>query len=534
MEIIDFEFNKDIGNNIKKQGIVNYPIVYIISNEKKVYIGETTNASRRLTDHQRNSERKQLKEVRLILDNTFNQSATYNIETNLINYFIGDEKYIIQNKSQTKQKIMHNYYNKPYYDKELFGKIWSELHKIKLVNSSIIEIENKDIFKLSPFKTLSEGQNELKQEIIKYCNDNINLNTKKVFAVNGEAGTGKSVLISSLYNELQDLSKEKNSNMYQSNNYLLVNHNEMLKSYHKLTKTLLNMKKNKIMRPTSFINTVKEKANVVIIDEAHLLLSSPDKFNGFSGENQLLEIIKKSEIVILIFDVKQYLKVESYWEEKQLEQIIKNSNSDYTKKNLKEQLRMTANSETIKWIDDFVGKKIGKIPHDDTFELKVFESAKTMHKVIKEKNKEFGLSRIVSTFDFEHKKDGKQEYCVETGDFKLPWNKEIVNKAWAEEETVDEVGSIYTIQGFDLNYVGVILGPSVSYNEEKDELEINVSKYKDTKAMMVPKNKKNLKNIDKIKEQIILNSINILLKRGVKGLYIYAHDEKLRKKLNHI
>lgn len=38
-------------------------------------------------------------------------------------------------------------------------------------------------------------------------------------------------------------------------------------------------------------------------------------------------------------------------------------------------------------------------------------------------------------------------------------------------------------------------------------------------------------NVDKVKEQIILNSINILLKRGIKGTYIYAYDEKLREKL---
>ncbi|WP_375180470.1 DNA/RNA helicase domain-containing protein [Enterococcus rotai] len=40
-----------------------------------------------------------------------------------------------------------------------------------------------------------------------------------------------------------------------------------------------------------------------------------------------------------------------------------------------------------------------------------------------------------------------------------------------------------------------------------------------------------IENIDKVKEQIILNSINVLLKRGINGLYIYASDDKLREKL---
>jgi uncharacterized protein len=79
-----------------------------------------------------------------------------------------------------------------------------------------------------------------------------------------------------------------------------------------------------------------------------------------------------------------------------------------------------------------------------------------------------------------------------------------------------------------LNYVGVILGPSVSYDEEKAELKIITENYKDTEAF---RGKDEFENPEYIMEKIILNSINILLKRGIKGLYIYASDSKLRKKL---
>lgn len=535
MEIIELQLNEDIKNNRKVEGMLSYPVVYILNNDKKVYIGETTNVLRRLDDHKKNPERKNLTKKKLIIDEKFNQSATYNIETNLINYFIGDEKYIIQNKSQIKQKIMHNYYNKSYYDEDLFEDIWNKLYEMKFVNNTVENIKNKDIFKLSPFKSLSDKQSQLKNEIIYFCKQNIKAKNKKVFTIDGEAGTGKSVLISALYNEIQDLSKDKGSDLYKTNNYILVNHGEMLKSYHKLTRSLSNLKKKQIMKPTSFINSVKETADVVIIDEAHLLLSSPDKFNGFNEKNQLAEIIKKSKIVILIFDKKQYLKVESYWDEKELYKTINDLGVNVEKHRLTKQLRMGANLDTINWIDSFVSKKIKKIPKDNNFELKCFRSAKEMHQEIIKKNKKFGLSRVVSTFDFIHKKTDKGEkYYVETEDFKLPWNSTFKDSVWAEENTVNEVGSIYSIQGFDLNYVGVILGPSISYNEKEDRLDINIEKYKDIKAMMVPKNKKDLKNITKIKEQIILNSINVLLKRGVKGLYIYAYDKKLREKLKSV
>ena len=151
-----------------------------------------------------------------------------------------------------------------------------------------------------------------------------------------------------------------------------------------------------------------------------------------------------------------------------------------------------------------------------------------MYKEICKKNEESGLARMVSTFDYVHKKDGGT-YYIEEGRFKLPWNTTKGDTTWAErEETIREVGSIYTIQGFDLNYVGVILGPSVSYDGDNDELKIITENYKDTEAF---RGKDEFDDPEYIKEKIILNSINILLKRGIKGLYIFASDSKLRTRL---
>ena len=155
-----------------------------------------------------------------------------------------------------------------------------------------------------------------------------------------------------------------------------------------------------------------------------------------------------------------------------------------------------------------------------------------MFKEIEKKDKEHTLSRIVATFDYEHKRDGGDYYVEEIG-FKGVWNTTNNKRTWAERaETINEVGSIYTIQGFDLNYVGVILGPSVSYNEQTKELEILPQNYKDTEAFRGSSKQKVEYNVGSTKEKIILNSINVLMKRGVKGLYIYASDEKLRKALN--
>lgn len=116
----------------------------------------------------------------------------------------------------------------------------------------------------------------------------------------------------------------------------------------------------------------------------------------------------------------------------------------------------------------------------------------------------------------------------------MPWNFTNDKWTWAEHaDSIREVGSIYTVQGFDLNYVGVILGPSISYDEEKDELLIDTSNYKDTGAF-TSRSDMSPEEIKQAKEKIILNSINVLMKRGIHGLYIYATDEKLRRKLQEI
>lgn len=429
---------------------------------------------------------------------------------------------------------MHDYYNKEYYDQTFFKHIWEELRQHKVVRESLEDLRNKDVFKLSPYKELSAEQMDLKYHIIDYCKKHINDEQHSIFFIEGDAGTGKSVVLSSTFNTIQDLSYDKSSKLYGTKNYLLVNHQEMLKTYKEISESLPNLKKKSFMKPTSFINQQMKSdaatADIVFVDEAHLLLSKKDSYNNFNQDNHLEEIIKQCKITIVVFDRRQVLKLKSYWDSKMLDSIKKGLHSEVFM--LTNQFRIQAEERVLNWIDAFSNKKVLDLPDNkkDSFELKIFSDADKMYQEIRKKNEEYGLSRLVATFDYMHKKDG-QDYFIEEGNFKLPWNRTHYKNTWAEQEcTIDEVGSIYTIQGFDLNYVGVILGPSVSYNFEKQELEIITTKYEDLEAFRgrddISKDK-----MSEIKQQIILNSINVLMKRGINGLYIYASDPKLQQKL---
>ncbi|MBM7660413.1 DUF2075 family protein/nucleoside-triphosphatase THEP1 [Bacillus mesophilus] len=533
VEIKTFPFNKDSLDSISNENYVDYPVVYFLNNNTTVYIGETVAVRNRMRDHLSNQERKSLEKMTFIIHEKFNQSATYNIETKLINYFLADERYKLQNKSQTTKSVMHNYYKKQYYNEELFTEIWNELLTRKIVDHSSSTIENKDIFKLSPFKELTIEQLELKNKIIEVCEQHIEDDQTFVFLIKGEAGVGKSVVLSSVFNKIQELSKEKSSVLYKTDNHLLVNHSEMLKTYKKIAGNVKALSKKSFDKPTSFINrrkNLKEKADIVLVDEAHLLLTKPDRYNNFNEENQLQEIIRHSKVVIAVYDDKQVLKMKSYWDESRLQDILGECNTEepYI---LTNQFRMKASNQMVQWIDHFVKKKITSIPSNPNYDFRIFDSAAEMYKVIQEKNEQHELARIVSTFDYVHKKDG-QDYYVEEEGFKLPWNADYGNETWAEKAgTIKEAGSIYTIQGFDLNYVGVILGPSISYDEKTDTLKILTENYKDTEAY---RGKDEFEDSEKVKEKIILNSLNVLMKRGIKGLYIYASDEKLRDRLGKL
>lgn len=532
-------FTKDKILELKSMDYNNYPVVYILHNESKkprAYIGETVHIRNRLNSHRSDDTKKMLDKAVVVSHEHFNQSATYNIETNLINYFIADQKYELLNKSQITSSVTHNYYEKPKYDYDIFNDLWEKLRQDELVDGTLEHLQNKDIFKLSPYKELSESQIELKESILDFCKKNIESDKPAVYFIKGEAGTGKSVVLSSTFNAIQDLANDDHSDLKKTENYLLVNHQEMIKTYETISESLPNLKKKNFMKPTTFVNQAesgKLSPDITLVDEAHLLLSREDAYNSYRGENHLKDIINSSKITVIVYDEKQFLKLKSYWSEELFKRISKGAKVETFE--LTDQFRIQADDEVVNWIDDFVSKKVRPVPEtDDSYELKVFDDAGEMFELIKQKDEAHDLSRIVATFDYEHKKDGADYYVEEIG-FKGIWNTTQHKQTWAErKDTIKEVGSIYTVQGFDLNYVGVILGPSVSYDEEKEQLVILPHKYKDVEAFRDSAKKSVEYNVQDTKEQIILNSINVLMKRGVKGLYIYASDEKLRKALNRM
>lgn len=79
------------------------------------------------------------------------------------------------------------------------------------MNDSLENLRNKDIYKLSPYKELSPQQLDIKNKILDFCKERIQKEGNHVIVIEGDAGTGKSVLLSSLFNTIQDLAKSEDS-----------------------------------------------------------------------------------------------------------------------------------------------------------------------------------------------------------------------------------------------------------------------------------------------------------------------------------
>lgn len=126
------------------------------------------------------------------------------------------------------------------------------------------------------------------------------------------------------------------------------------------------------------------------------------------------------------------------------------------------------------------------------------------------------------------------------GSWHKPWNRELESElsrkekrgirglAWAEQpQTIREVGSTFTIQGFDLNYAGVILGPSVKYRDGKIIFDPSASH--NDKAIRNRTLSDGTKQ--KFGQTLIQHEVRVLMTRGVNGMYIYACDPELRQAL---
>lgn len=158
----------------------------------------------------------------------------------------------------------------------------------------------------------------------------------------------------------------------------------------------------------------------------------------------------------------------------------------------------------------------------------MFDNVVTMVDSIKDLDGEYGLCRTVAGYAWKGISKGltREEVLdqhledIVIGEHRYIWNMQ--NVEWIlREGSVDEIGCIHTTQGYDLNYVGVILGLEIDYDETKGEIIIHPDRFHD-------KYVKQGADYETLKRYII-NSYRVMMTRGIKGCYIYVCNPALKK-----
>ena len=547
----------------KEQDILlQFPTVYIHNwkntDDYEVYIGESNNIIQRTKQHYDAGMDERKWQHQLLLQDAslyvighehFNKSMTLDIENRLMLYMMSvDRVRKIHNLRGNPQSI---YYPDSEMD-DIFRMVWKKLRRDnKELFPSESAIKDSAVFKASPLHKLTEEQEEIKKNIIQRVFKALKTGKRgQLIFIEGEAGTGKTVLNSSTFYELFASAEERELEPLKC--CMMVNHDEQITVYEQIAQKLGLVERygEVVYKPTSFINrhTVDEPIDVAFIDEAHLLLTQGKQ--SYQGENQLKDIIERARVTVVMFDENQILTTEQYWEAQILNQYRELARCQNNYFELKNQLRIKSSEEMVEWIDDFTKKrKVSTVPKNNGgYEIRIFESPLDLENALKEKasDENHKLSRLIATYDWEYSSKPPADarllkyWEVMIGHWHKPWNRELdrelgrkekrANKSlsWAEQpQTIEEIGSTFTIQGFDLNYAGVILGPSVKYRN--GEVIFDPSASYNTKAVR----NRTLSDGSKQKfgEELIQHEVRVLMTRGVEGLYIYACDDALREAL---
>ncbi|MEI6022863.1 MAG: DNA/RNA helicase domain-containing protein [bacterium] len=520
-KIETFPFNKDNFDQIKDYKFGrNWPVVYVIEDKKEVYIGQTVNAYFRSKQHVENPERKKLKEIHIITDEEFNVSAALDIESWLIQYISADGKFILQNGNGGLKN--HNYYDRQKY-KTKFEIAWDRLREKGIVQNTLADLKNSDLFKYSPYKSLTEDQFLVAKQIYK----DIKKNEINTFIVNGKPGTGKTILATYLFKYLKEQEETKNLNIG-----LVVPMASLRKTIRNVFSKIKGLKSNMVIGPN---DVVKQQYDLLIVDESHRLqrrkgimgygaYDTVNKGLGLDNEGTQLDwIMKSSKHQVFFYDENQSIKPADI----RAEDFRKLNAKKYT---LNSQMRVEAGEEYIKFIEDIFDLQKPKHTAFSNYDFQIFDEAQEMVDKIKEKDKKHKLARVVAGYAWPwHTKPGsssKQKYDIGINGLELIWNS--TAQDWVNSSNaINEVGCIHTVQGYDLNYVGVIIGPELSYDIKNKKLVVDKQKYFDTNGRNGISDPSEL-------ERYIINIYKTLLTRGIMGTYMYICDESLRNYFNDV
>ena len=362
-------------------------------------------------------------------------------------------------------------------------------------------------------------------------------NHKQVIVVTGGPGSGKSVIALSLLGEL-----------YRRGVTAL--HATGSQSFTKTMRKVAGARKPEVQRLFKYFNSFMEAEpndlDVLICDEAHRLrLTSANRYTRAAlrtDRPQVAELIDAARVPVFLLDQHQVVRPGEMGTKEEIERAAAEQGVDCAVVELDGQFRCGGSDAYVKWVAALLGLEGGDPAvwePDGKVQLLTADSPQELEDFLVARRKEDRYSARMSA-----------GYCwkwttkvtpdmpslpadVVIGDWARPWNlygdRSVLGAPpaplWATDPAgFGQVGCVYTAQGFEYDWSGVILGPDLVWRTDRWVVDRTASKDPSfTKATP-----------DAHVDKLIRNTYKVLLTRGMVGTVIYSTDPETREKLRSL
>ncbi|MFJ3755636.1 DNA/RNA helicase domain-containing protein [Streptomyces sp. NPDC090080] len=353
---------------------------------------------------------------------------------------------------------------------------------------------------------------------------------KEVIVISGGPGSGKSVIALHLMG-------------YLLRNGRTVVHATGSKSFTTTLRHVVGLKDGRISKLFryffDFSGAERNGLDVVICDEAHrirLRSSRQDAHAGHrSGRSQAEELIDAARVPVFLLDEHQVVRPGEMGSVATIDEAAHGRGCIVRHIDLNNQFRCGGSRAYEHWVLRLLGLEPGgPIPWqpEDDFELRVAESPEEMESHLRSRQESGYTSRMTAGFCWawsDPRGDGSLVDDVVIGAWRRPWNLRSeqsvggapVSSLWATDPSgFGQIGCIYTAQGFEYSWNGVIFGPDLVWRGNE---------WRSVRAASGDHTVKRATPADF--DRLIRNTYKVLLTRGLIGTVLYSTDPETRSML---
>ncbi len=403
--------------------------------------------------------------------------------------------------------------------------VLDKINKSNIRPSKKLLDEANNIISNNNSYVLLEEQKIIFDHVMAIIKNGLHEERKKVLIVKGGPGTGKSLIAINLLGELSGLGKWAE---------YVTGSKAFTQSY---KKSISGGVSNLFKYTNNYVETQNQKRDCLIIDEAHRIRESAP-YGGYSkkysGKLQIEEIIEAAKVSIFFIDDNQVVRPDEVGNSKYIRDHAERLGCDVWEETLQIQFRCAGNDNFVRWIEnvfEISDNQNAILDLNDDFEFEIFDDPQTMENRLKNKKEHGFTARMVSGFNFPWSRN-IGELDVVIGDYKRPWNLREAkdgnpNSAlWAYyDEGFGQIGCVYSAQGFEFDYIGVIIGDDIIYNLNDQSW---ISMKGNHKGNMISQSKLKAMTDDEY-QKLVKNIYRVLLSRGMKGCYVYFVNKDTEK-----